>query len=141
MTSFIFDDYVRATMGGASNVSDGKPLSSDQIRQVADYLKAPGSGPDATSSYETFVSSRMSAHPPVLPPGYDYVGYSGYDSARVSNFDNATEYVKQLGGGAKAGLIGDTRPSAGPGQREPGGCFDSRGEAGRFEEDRYAGLE
>lgn len=108
MTSFIFDDYVRATMGGASNVSDGTALSSDQIQQVADYLKAPGSGPDATSSYETFVSSRISAHPPVLPSGYDYVGYSGYDSARVSNFDNATEYVKQLGGGAKAGLIGDT---------------------------------
>lgn len=108
MTSFVFDDYVRATMGGATNAADNSALSPQQVQRVADYLKSPGSGADGTSSYADFVASRMAAHPPALPAGYDYVGFSGKDSAGRSNYSNAVEYTKELGGGGKAGIIGDT---------------------------------
>jgi hypothetical protein len=105
MTTFAFEDYVRATMGGAKNAADGSPLTQAQVDKVANYLKSPGSGPDAATSYETYVARQMAAHPPELPRGMDYVGFSGTDSAGNSNFKNAAEYTKQNG---HSGIIGDT---------------------------------
>ena len=48
----------------------------------------------------------MRDFPPELPPGVDYLAFSGEDSARTSNFDNATQYVKDVD--KAAGIIGDT---------------------------------
>jgi hypothetical protein len=105
MTTFAFEDYVRATMGGAKNAADGSPLTQAQVDKVASYLKSPGSGPDATTSYEAYVARQMAAHPPELPRGMDYVGFSGTDSAGNSNFKNAVQYTKENG---HSGIIGDT---------------------------------
>ena len=105
MTDFVFGDYVRTTMSAATN-PDGSKISSAQIDQITRYLQSPGSGPDATSSFESYVVKEMNAHPPVLAAGKDYVAFAGKDNAGVSNFTNASNYVKQSGG--RAGIIGDT---------------------------------
>lgn len=104
MTDFVFDDYARTTLGGAR--AGGKPLTPDQLQQVIDYLKSPGSGPDGSSSYADYVSRKMHAHPPKLGPGVDYVGFSGNDASGTSNFKNAVKYSADVHG--KAGIIGDT---------------------------------
>jgi hypothetical protein len=108
MTKYVFDDYVRATMGGATNASDGSRLTPAQVERVAAYLKSPGSGPDASTSYEAFVSRNMATHPPALPSGVSYVGFSGADNTGKSNYANAEDYTKEMGGGGRAGIIGDT---------------------------------
>jgi len=106
MPHFIFDDFARATFGAATNKADGSPLSPQQMDRVVNYLKSPGSGPDSTGSYADFVEGKLRALPPKLPSGIDYVGFSGTDSTKTSNFSNATFYTDDLDG--KAGLIGDT---------------------------------
>jgi hypothetical protein len=35
MTRYVFDDYVRTTLGGATNASDGSRLTQAQMEQVA----------------------------------------------------------------------------------------------------------
>ncbi|WP_313347909.1 XVIPCD domain-containing protein [Stenotrophomonas sp.] len=106
MTNFVFDDFARTTLARATNISDGSPLSPQQIDSVVHYLKSAGSGPDSASSYAEFVSAKMQALPPRLPAGVDYVAFSGVDSLNVSNYQNAVNYGRDLGG--KAGIIGDT---------------------------------
>lgn len=106
MPAFMFDDFARTTLGGASNAADGDALSRRQVQEVIDYLKSPGSGPDPSTSYADYLASKLQAHPPELPVGMDYVGFSGKDSGGNYNFDNATQYSKDLGG--RAGMIGDT---------------------------------
>ncbi|MCC7634191.1 XVIPCD domain-containing protein [Stenotrophomonas rhizophila] len=106
MASFTFDDFARTTLGAATNRADGSPLSVIQIDNLIGYLKSPGSGPDSATSYAEYLDAKMRALPPELPPGIDYVGYSGTDSGRISNYLNATIYRDDLS--KKAGIIGDT---------------------------------
>ncbi|NKJ19691.1 XVIPCD domain-containing protein [Dyella sp. SG609] len=102
---FVFEDVVRTTMGGATN-AHGNKLSAAEIDRVIAYLKSPGSGPDATSSYADYVAKEMAAHPPKLPAGVDYVAFSGSDAAGKSNYKNASEYVADTKG--RADIIGHT---------------------------------
>jgi len=102
---FVFEDCVRTTMGGATN-AHGAKLSPAEIDRVIAYLKSPGSGPDATSSYAEYVEKQMAAHPPKLPAGVDYVAFSGTDAAHKSNYKNASEYVAETKG--RADIIGHT---------------------------------
>lgn len=106
MPNFIFDDFARATLGAARNSADGARLSPQQMDEVLAYLRSAGSGPDSATSFAEYVATKIETHPPVLPAGTDYVGFSGEDRAGVSNFDNAKSYVKDVG--ARAGIIGDT---------------------------------
>jgi peptidoglycan hydrolase-like protein with peptidoglycan-binding domain len=106
VTDFIFDDFARTTLGGARNVANGNPLTPTQIQQVIDYLKSSGSGPDSATSYAEYLSKEMRAHPPRLPEGMDYVGFSGVDSVGIRNIDNAAEYISDVD--KKAGIIGGT---------------------------------
>jgi len=76
------------------------------MREVAQYLRSPGSGVDATSSFEDFVSHNMATNPPKLPAGVDYIAYAGTDSSGQSNFKNAKAYSVSKGGGAA--IIGDS---------------------------------
>ncbi|HZF97179.1 MAG TPA: hypothetical protein VEY92_02850 [Pseudoxanthomonas sp.] len=105
MTDFVFDDYARTTLAGA-RTTQGKTPSPQQLQQVIDYLKSPGSGPDGSTSYADYVARKMQAHPPKLGPGMDYVGFSGVDASGTSNFKNAMKYAADVRG--KAGIIGDT---------------------------------
>lgn len=106
MASFTFDDFARTTLGAATNRADGSPLSASQIDNLIGYLKSAGSGPDTATSYAEYLDAKMRALPPELPPGIDYVGYSGTDSGGISNYRNATTYKDDLS--KKAGIIGDT---------------------------------
>jgi peptidoglycan hydrolase-like protein with peptidoglycan-binding domain len=106
MNEFIFDDFARTTLGAATNAGDGTPLTPSQIDQVIAYLKSPNSGPDGITGYAEYLNIQMQAHPPHFPPGIDYVGFSGTDHMQVKNFDNAMNYVSDVG--KKAGIIGDT---------------------------------
>lgn len=90
MASFTFDDFARTTLGAATNRADGSPLSASQIDNLIGYLKSAGSGPDSATSYAEYLDAKMRALPPELPPGIEYVGYSGIDSGRISNYRNAT---------------------------------------------------
>lgn len=105
MTDFVFDDFARATLAGARH-PDGTALTAGQADRLIDYLKTPGSGPDGTTSYSEYVDKQLTLHPAKLPPGKDYVAYSGIDSDKVSNFDNANQYI--LDTGRTAGVIADT---------------------------------
>lgn len=106
MASFTFDDFARTTLGAATNTADGSPLSPSQMDNLIGYLKSPGSGPDSTMSYSSYLEAKMRAFPPALSPGVDYVGYSGADNRGASNYRNATVYRDDLG--KTAGIIGDT---------------------------------
>lgn len=106
MANFIFDDFARTTLGGARNTATGMPLSLQQMDEVIAYLNAPGSGPDAGTSYAEYVDAKLRAHPAQLPLGMDYVGFSGTDRTGASNFLNATSYTRDVG--ARAGTIGET---------------------------------
>lgn len=106
MTGFPIDEYVRTTLGAATNAADGTPLTAAQVESVIRYLKSPGSGPDGSSSYADYLARQLQAHPARLPAGTDYVGFSGKDGAGISNFNNAEAYVADMRG--KAGIIGDT---------------------------------
>ena len=105
MTSIDFDGYVRITMGGARNISDGSKLSVAKIERITTYLESPGSGPDAVTSYEAYIKKNMGAHPSVLPDNYEYVPFSGTDGTGRSNYDKAIDYAAETG---RAGIIGDT---------------------------------
>lgn len=105
MADFIFDDFARITLDGAKNSVGDSPLTSRQIAEVLDYMKSPGSGPDASSSYAEYVERMLERHPAELPAGRDYLAFSGKDSLAVSNYTNASQYAKDSG---RAGLIGDT---------------------------------
>lgn len=71
-----FDDYVLTALGGARNSADGSPLSLRQKSDVGAYVCPPGSGPDAATSFEVYLSRAMQAAPPVLPVGTEYLGFS-----------------------------------------------------------------
>lgn len=105
MTDFNFDDFARTTLNGARNSFDDTALTSRQMAEVMEYMRSPGSGPDASSSYADYVKRMLEKHPPELPAGMDYVAFSGKDSAAVYNATNASQYTKDVG---RAGLIGDT---------------------------------
>ncbi len=105
MTGFVFDDFARTTLTPATNV-DGSPISPQQMDRVIQYLKSPGSGPDASSSYAEFIERKMTQFPPALAPGREYVGFSGKDSQGAYNFDNAEAYVADTK--PRAGIIGNT---------------------------------
>lgn len=105
MKPFVFEDFAHTTLSGAKN-ADGSPLSSEQMERIVRYLKSPGSGVDAKSSYADYVAERMAAHPPKLAEGVDYVVYGGTDAAGVGNGKSAIQYTKDMGG--RAGVIGDT---------------------------------
>ena len=100
------DDFARVTLSGARNASDGSAPSREQIDRVISYLKSPGSGVDAGSSFEDYVRDRLGAHPARLPDGHTYVAFSGTDSNGRSNFSAASEYIEAHQG--RAGIIGDT---------------------------------
>lgn len=106
MSRYVFDDFVRTTLGGATNRADGSPLSPHQVERITDYLKAPGSGPDSATSYAEFVAGKLSALPPQLPAGKDYVAFSGTDRGNALNYSNALAYAEDVDG--RAGIIGDT---------------------------------
>lgn len=106
MSTFTFDDYVRTTLGGASQAGSGEALTAQQVADVIAYLKSPGSGPSPNVSFEQYVASKMQAHPPALPDGTDYVAFSGRDRTGTSNFNTAEAYAKNVNG--KAGIIGNT---------------------------------
>ena len=101
-----FDDYVLTTLSGARNSADGSPLSLHQKSDVAAYLRSPGSGPDAVTSFEVYLSKAMQAAPPELPAGTEYLGFSGMDSSGQSNYENARQYRAEAG--VRTGIIGDT---------------------------------
>lgn len=105
MSDFVFDDFARATLAGARN-PDGTALTAGQTDRLLDYLKTAGSGPDGVTSYAEYVEKQLAAHPAKLPPDKDYVAYSGIDRDKVSNFDNANQYI--LDTGRAAGVIADT---------------------------------
>ncbi|HAL22799.1 MAG TPA: hypothetical protein DCP40_08740 [Stenotrophomonas sp.] len=48
----------------------------------------------------------MHVHPPRLPKDVEYIAFSGIDGREISNFDNATEYQRNVGG--RAAIIGGT---------------------------------
>lgn len=106
MARFIFDDYVRTTFSVATNMGDDSVISPKQMDELIGYLKSPGSGPDSATSFAEYMDGRLHSLPPELPPGMDYLGFSGKDSAGISNYRNATTYRGDLG--TKAGIIGDT---------------------------------
>lgn len=103
--TYPFGDFVRTTMGAATNAADGSPLTPAQMREVATYLQSPGSGLTANSTFEEYVITNLASHPPRLPPNMDYVIYSGSDSAGRKNYKNAEAYIKSHG---NAGLIGNS---------------------------------
>lgn len=106
MPTFSFDDFALTTLNPAKNVGDGSLLSDQQKAVVVEYLKSPGSGPDALTSYEDFLRQRIAAYPSELPPGIDYLAFSGEDGSGVTNFLNATAYAEEVD--YRAGIIGDT---------------------------------
>nr|WP_312719365.1 XVIPCD domain-containing protein [Stenotrophomonas geniculata] len=106
MSKFIFDDFVKTTLGGATQAGSGEALTAQQISDVITYLKSPGSGPTTSVSFEQYVTGNMQAHPPRLPDGMDYLAFSGKDAAKISNYTNAEVYSKDING--KSGIIGDT---------------------------------
>lgn len=106
MSKFIFDNFVKITLGGATQAGSGDALTAQQISDVITYLKSPGSGPSASVSFEQYVTGNMQAHPPRLPDGIDYLAFSGKDTADISNYTNAEVYSKDING--KSGIIGDT---------------------------------
>lgn len=106
MSKFIFDDFVKTTLGGATQAGSGEALTAQQISDVITYLKSPGSGPTTSVSFEQYVTGNMQAHPPRLPDGMDYLAFSGKDTAKISNYTNAEVYSKDING--KSGIIGDT---------------------------------
>ncbi len=106
MTSFTFDEFARTTLGAATNKADESRISPQQMTEVIDYLKTPGSGPDAATSYAAYVEERLRANPARLPDGVDYVGFSGTDGSKVPNYRNASNYVDDVR--KQAGIIGDT---------------------------------
>ena len=108
MSDPFFNQYVRTTMGGAIDSASREPLTPAQIDSVSNYLKSPGSGASASTSFEDFVVNRMLAYPPALSPGMEYVLFSGIDDSGISNYVNAIQYTEQLSGGGLAGIIGDT---------------------------------
>ena len=105
MPSFTFDDFARTTLTPATNVDDS-PITPQQMDRVIQYLKSPGSGPDSATSYAEFVEAKMKQFPPELAAGREYVGFSGKDSHKAYNFDNAEAYVTQTKD--RAGIIGNT---------------------------------
>lgn len=106
MSKFIFDDFVKTTLGGATQAGSGEALTAQQISDVITYLKSPGSGPTTSVSFEQYVTGNMQAHPPRLPDGMDYLAFSGKDTTKISNYTNAEVYSKDING--KSGIIGDT---------------------------------
>lgn len=106
MGQFAFEEFALATLKPATNVADGSRLSDHQKALVVEYLTSPGSGPDGSTSYEDFVREKMRIHPPRLPTGVEYIAFSGVDGRKIPNFDNATEYRRNLEG--RAAIIGDT---------------------------------
>lgn len=106
MGQFAFKEFALATLKPATNVADGSRLSDQQKALVVEYLTSPGSGPDGSTSYEDFVREKMRVHPPLLPKDVEYIAFSGIDGGKISNFDNATEYQRNLDG--RAAIIGDT---------------------------------
>ncbi|WP_049457899.1 XVIPCD domain-containing protein [Stenotrophomonas maltophilia] len=106
MGQFELKEFALATLKPATNVADGSRLSDQQKALVVEYLTSPGSGPDGSTSYEDFVREKMRIHPPRLPAGVEYIAFSGIDGRKIPNFDNATEYRRNLEG--RAAIIGDT---------------------------------
>ncbi|WP_132826110.1 XVIPCD domain-containing protein [Stenotrophomonas sp. TEPEL] len=106
MGQFAFKEFALATLKPATNVADGSRLSDQQKALVVEYLTSPGSGPDGSTSYEDFVREKMRVHPPLLPKDVEYIAFSGIDGGKIPNFDNATEYQRNLEG--RAAIIGDT---------------------------------
>ncbi|MFG6068278.1 XVIPCD domain-containing protein [Stenotrophomonas indicatrix] len=106
MSKFIFDEFVKTTLGGATQAGSGDALTAQQVSDLITYLKSPGSGPSANISFEQYVTSSMQVHPPRLPEGIDYLAFSGRDGAGTSNYSNAEVYSKDING--KSGIIGDT---------------------------------
>lgn len=106
MGQFAFKEFALATLKPATNVADGSRLSDQQKALVVEYLTSPGSGPDGSTSYEDFVREKMRVHPPLLPKDVEYIAFSGIDGGKIPNFDNATEYRRNLEG--RAAIIGDT---------------------------------
>lgn len=106
MPQFPFEKFVLTTLKPATDGSSGARLTDQQKAEVVEYLKSPGSGHDRLTSYEEFVNSRLRNFPAELPPGVDYVAFSGTDRLNKGNYFNATDYGKSLQG--RTGIIGDT---------------------------------
>lgn len=106
MPQFSFENFALTTLTPATDAASGALLTDQQKAEVVSYLKSPGSGPDGVTSYEEFVNSKLRTFPAELPPGVDYVAFSGTDSFDKGNYFNATDYGKNLQG--RTGIIGDT---------------------------------
>lgn len=101
-----FDAFARTTLAAATNSTDGKPLTTQQISQVIEYLNSSASGPDGVLSYAKYLDENLNLHPPKLSNGISYVGFSGKDNAGVPNYYNARDYIRDLN--KTSGVIGDT---------------------------------
>ena len=98
MAEFTFNDYARATLEGASNLSDGSALTNAQVDQVTGYLTSPGSGPDSATSFAAYVVAKRQEHPAKLANGLRYISFSGLDSGNLSNYASALAYGEDTDG-------------------------------------------
>lgn len=79
-------------------------ITDEQVLTLMDYLQAPGSGVTPESSFAEYLEQKIKQHPPVLPPGKDYVFCWGIDEESKVNHQTAAEYAKDTGGG----VLGDS---------------------------------
>lgn len=105
MTKFTFDDFARVAFDTARK-DDGFGLTAQQMDEVFAFLKAPGSGPDADTSFADYVAAKLKEHPPVLI-SKAYVMCAGIDRRGVTNYQNAAAYIRDAGG--SSGIINDTQ--------------------------------
>lgn len=105
MMKFTFDDFARVALDSARK-HDGYGLTAQQMNNVVAFLKAPGSGPDADTSFADYVAAKLEEHPPVLI-SKAYVMCSGIDRQGVTNYQNAATYIRDVGG--SSGIINDTQ--------------------------------
>lgn len=58
MSKFVFDDYARATSGGAKNIADCSPPSELQKQEIIAYANSSESGPDGVSSSADYIAEE-----------------------------------------------------------------------------------
>jgi len=104
MSNFNFDDFARVALHVARR-NDGAVLTPEQVDGIIAYLKTPGSGTDAASSFAEYVAEMQREHPAVLI-ARDYVLCSGIDDRGTTNYQTAAIYIRNVGG--SAGVINDT---------------------------------
>jgi hypothetical protein len=123
MTNFKFEDFVRTTFGEAVDRDHRGRISEQQLEAVIDYLKSPGSGPDAATSYQEFVERKLRELPVELEPGKEYVAFSGRDASNRSNYLNARDYTDEISPKDPAGQQDPLKRKAGIIEDTPYGSY------------------